>query len=197
MAHTLAPRFRRPQEGVVLIIALVLMLAIGVTTTMTLKFVMSSDQIGSSIRDGQLASQAAEATLRWCEDQVIRNQPGVQVLPPPPGQSGMDLNAEDTTETWRAEANWVLNTNAFEPPAGVLAAIDGGNAVARNFNQLPQCMAQQIRLRSIDSDVGNATNAIVRVVRVTVRGFSPNYDRTPGAAQGGEVWLQSTLYIPF
>lgn len=184
----LAPRLQRRRaraQGLVLIVALILMAVIAVTSAAAIRSVTSGDMIGSNLRNANLSQQAGEAALRWCESQVLNDATTPSVVPIlPVVPEGM--------ESWRTIANWA---NATVIPNAVLNnTLTGTN----RYTTFPRCLAQAVQLRPALDDANlQIANQTIRVVQVTVRAFSPDYNRNAsGIGTGSEVWLQSTLYIP-
>ena len=61
----------RAQRGVVLIMALIMLVIISLLTAVTVRNATSSEGISANARQTQLAIQAAEAALRYCEQGVL------------------------------------------------------------------------------------------------------------------------------
>ena len=172
---------RRQSRGVVLAVSLILLAVIAITAAAAIKSVMSSDQIGANIRSSNLAYQAAEAALRWCESQVIVNS-GLVIIQP---------EAEvDAAPVWRTVNNWTNNNVSVAVPLTVLTNTASNT---NRYTTQPRCIAEDVSL----PPPGSSTIPEARIVRITARGFSPDYSRdNNGVGTGGEVWLQSTLSIP-
>lgn len=177
MNTQLHPRPARTQRGVVLIMALIMLAIIAITSAQALKSITLGDQIGNNLRGQKLAQQVAEAGLRWCEMQVLQNNPALPVLPEPD---------DPTVEAWQVLANW---NNAVAVPAAVIANALGNQALP----QLPQCLAQLAPLSNLGVADNNLAQAQVmaRSVRVSIRGFSPDYVRVNNTGAGSEVWIVS------
>jgi Tfp pilus assembly protein PilX len=62
------------QRGVVLIIALVMLVVISLLTTLSIRSAVSTESVSGNVRTTELASQAAEIALRYCEDAVVTYQ---------------------------------------------------------------------------------------------------------------------------
>lgn len=175
------------QKGVVLLMALIMLAIIAITSSLALKSATVGDQISNNLRGQKLAQQAAEIGLRWCEAQVIQGtftkvQPAADIP-----------NAADS-ENWQKADSWE-NANIIQiVPADAISKVQGGI----NFPIPPQCMAQEVStplLGVSDGDV-SLEQASSRMVRVTVRAFSPDYSRTTTDGTGSETWIVSTLVNP-
>jgi type IV pilus assembly protein PilX len=172
------------QEGVVLIIALIMLAIMAVASSLALKSVTTGDLIGNNLRVQQLTQQSAEAALRWCETQVIANSGVVAVA---------DAATDPTTanaENWQTLGNWQA---ASAVPVNVIQ-IAGGPV----FAVAPQCLAQwgAIAPSTVSQSDLAVLQASARRIRITVRGFSPDYSRGAGRGSGSEVWILSTLINP-
>lgn len=177
-----------PQRGIVLVVALVMMAVIAVSSAIAIKLSMSGGMIASSLRGNNLAMQAAEAGLRWCELQArlaVRGQPSQVVI------QGETLPDQ---ELWRTLGNFSNNAIVTVAPQVVLAT----NGLI-NYPRMPECVVQRQSLRPpLAAETPGLPSAKDQneVLLITVRGFSPDYRRNGNDSTGGEVWLQSTLYIP-
>lgn len=177
-----------PQRGIVLVVALIMMAVIAVSSAIAIKLSMSGGMIASSLRGNNLAMQAAEAGLRWCELQArlaVRGQPSQVVI------QGATLPG---LELWRTLGNFSNNAIVTVAPQAVLAT----NGLI-NYPRMPECVVEQQSLRPpVAAEEPGLPSAKDQneVLLITVRGFSPDYRRIGNNSTGGEVWLQSTLYIP-
>ena len=183
----------RRQRGVVLLIALVLMIAIGISSALAMRTALFGDLVSHNMRTQNLAFQAAEIALRFCEDQVINN-------PFAAGFNIIDLGNPNpaVNNEWQLDANWAAASSNEVPDAWL------GNTV--DYETRPICM---VRRMSYDEVVGAAalpadaprpedrgvSPDFLFFFRVTARGFSPDYeeDNNGNAISGSEVWLQSML----
>lgn len=62
------PRHR--QQGLVLVVALILMAVIGVASTAAMRLALTGSSIALGLRAQNESTQAAEVALRWCEVQT-------------------------------------------------------------------------------------------------------------------------------
>jgi Tfp pilus assembly protein PilX len=166
------------QRGIALAIALVLLVVIGLGSVVAMKTGMFSTMISGNLRSNQMAVQAAESALRFCERAAMLVPPAVPVQPLP-------LVNTDRPTAWQTVANWSAGAGmAVTLPAAVTDSANGG----LQYAQRPQCMVETMELRLVRGAIDE------EAYLVTARGFSPNY-RTDaqGAINGAEVWLQSTI----
>jgi type IV pilus assembly protein PilX len=179
------------QRGVVLVIALIMLGVIGLTTSLAIRSVTLGDRIGNNIRTRQMAYDAAEVALRWCEEQVITRSALLPEL-----AEIADLNpVTSVNAAWRNIANW---NNATPIPLNLLVInTQGLNVQPYGAGTTPLCLAQQMSLRN---EPGATLKDLDRAVQVTARGFSPDFvnrANANGQARGTEVWLQSNMVIRF
>ncbi|WP_172751352.1 PilX N-terminal domain-containing pilus assembly protein [Diaphorobacter sp. LR2014-1] len=139
------------------------------------------EQVSKNIRSNEIAAQAAETALRYCEDQVRTNQ-AITILPESLDQSGMPT-------AWQTRANWFNNSISVEVPASQLAATG-----MRPLPVLPRCIIERMSLPPAPGEDPRAVS-FMRPHLVTAVGFSADYERDSSnrAISGGEVWLQSFL----
>lgn len=168
------PRQTR-QQGVVLIVVLIMLVIIGLTSAAVMRNALTADLVSANVRSEALATEAAQLALAFCENQILPQPPKITIRTP----LGPGLGAH-----WENIANW--KSTAAAPPTAL--TLDQLRATDSSFNAnfLPQCMAESQQL------VGQADSVVI----VTARGFSPDYreNATTGAAEAGAVvWLQSTL----
>lgn len=185
--RTLAPSTGRvPQQGVVLVIALILLAVIGLSSAAALRGSLFGDKVSNNLRTGTVAMQAAEQALKVCEDSV-RNQVWAEAVPALAPPVPIQAIAQDPSR-WNVRANWALNPPglAIQLPA---AAMTSPNSTVA-YRRLPQCMVEEMELRRVPGASPRA-----RTFLVTARGFSPDYqvDANGVATSGSEVWLQSQI----
>lgn len=176
---------RRSQQGIVLVMALIMLALLTILASISIRGSSSTEQISNQSRLKALAQQTAEAALSFCEQQVRVNavDPDKGIVPEDaPVGTGVPY-------IWEDMANWDAST----PPASlktvpIAAAGDTGGTVY--FARAPECMSQYM---SLDK----------KVFVTTARGFGPDVSAkpsptptTPAAAsapKGTEVWLQSVV----
>jgi Tfp pilus assembly protein PilX len=184
---------RRRQQGLVLVVALILMAVIGVASTAAMRLALTSSTIALGLRAQDEATQAAEVALRWCEVQARLQASGAV--------NGLSndftlLEAPATVDTpplWQTLASFTANSRPV--PAAIMAA---AGMPALGANQLPRCLAQEsddlkAEPAAADSNLSSKNNVFRQFV-ITVRAFSPDFRTgTNGEDGGSEVWLQSNL----
>lgn len=169
------------QNGIVLVMALVLLIMVSLAAIVAIRRATSGEQVSKGLRTQTVAFQAAETALRYCEDQTLKGGSGA----PAPIPFSLDGGVP---EQWKNRANW-------ESAAGKAKTIDTAianstNSAARSLSNgvLPRCMVERLRM---PSDDGTEIEAFL----VTAIGYSPDYrlnaDNVPET--GSEVWLQSTI----
>lgn len=180
---------RAPQQGVVLVVALIMMAVIAVSSAIALRGAMSQDIVAVNQRSRSMASQAAEAALRYCEASITAtNMSAAQALikrAPPVAAEELPFWARPDSWTGGTGFIYVVQIpKAFQ--------FDGSNAV---YNRQPECMIQELSLSAMPSQDRRSPRP--EAFAVTSRGFSPDYaesgNNTPVA--GAVVWLQSTVQI--
>jgi Tfp pilus assembly protein PilX len=171
----------RRQDGVVLIVAMVMLVVIGLASVAIMRNTLANDIVADNGRVQTQAMQAAQAGLRYCESLVQANSaPQAAAVAPAP-------------ETWTAYANWAsasdtatLSSNsALNVPLSFVTSGDPHATLRSATRMRPQCMAQ---MRTLGSD---------NVVVVTARGFSDNYtqDAVGHTTAGAVIWLQSIIKV--
>lgn len=163
------------QQGVVLIVVLIMLVIIGLTSAAVMRNALDADLVSANVRSEALATEAAQMALAFCEKQILPKVPLITIRAP----LGVGLGTH-----WENIDNW--KSTAQDPPTEL--TLDQLRATDASFNAkfLPQCMAESQKLK------GQTDSVVI----VTARGFSPDYreNSTTGAAEAGSVvWLQSTL----
>lgn len=190
------PRYKRQahhQQGVVLIIALIMLVIISLLATFSVRNAVSSEAVSGNLRTTQLATQAAEAALRYCEDGVTQSfatTPTFAISPilAYPSTAAPTLT---TYPRWQSMPNWdgstsITNALVIVVPTTVL----GGTST---FKRTPECMVEHLTVAN-PSGPPNTTGTYV----ITARGFGPEVaeaDSTRSKPIGSEVWLQSTITL--
>jgi Tfp pilus assembly protein PilX len=188
MIDTHRPTRRRPQRGIVLIVALVMMALIAISTAMVMKGALFQDKISANQRARSLAFNAAEMALRYCEARVTANaitaeQSSIPVT---------EIVAFGQTQAWQDINNW--NSSTYRTIVPSTFAFDGSNIT---FSRAPECMIQKLDLRDATNQApAGSTAAAPEAYIVTARGFSPDYaEQNNLPTSGTAIWLQSTVQI--
>lgn len=173
---------RRQAQGIVLIIALVLLVVIGLSSAVVVRSGLFTETGAGNQRAQSLAFNAAELALRDCEAQLLawlRSSP----RPAAPGWIQADPVVRPITApgAWRQRANWA-GARIRTVPAATLG-------VTINYPTPPQCMVEEVEV--IGATVDTELN-----FEVTAWGFSPDYQRNGADTVGGaEVLLQSVIRV--
>jgi type IV pilus assembly protein PilX len=165
------------QQGVVLIVALIMLMILSILASISIRGASSTEQVANQSRQQALARQTAETALRFCEQQVqlYASNPATGFAP-----EAAPVGA-GTPYSWATMANWdTLTPTTNLKTVAVTSAGDVGTTVY--FTRQPECMAQYL------------TPADTKVFVTTARGFGPEVGAKDGSApKGTEVWLQSVI----
>lgn len=167
---------RYRQNGIVLIMALILLVIISMTAVLAVKGAMSGEQVSNNLRVGAVAAQNAEVGLRYCENLVMAGSAPVLLLP------------DDITMTptrWATRSNWTT-TNIITVPSGVA---DSSDSAGRTMATPAICMVEAMKVPILNT-TGLSANYLI-----TSRGFSQDYRTASNGSvlAGSEVWMQSVL----
>ncbi len=170
---------RAAGRGIALLVVLVLLLVMGLTTGMAMRSALVTQKVGASLRLDSIAQQAAEAALRVCEDELLKDSS--QRVP----EIG---DVEQLAALPMDRLNWSnFNFWKLAPPQAGLVARYAPPGTAPTGAPNPECLVERVSL----------TNGEVAIV-VTARGYSPGFtaDAADGHTLSGQVvWLQSFLYF--
>lgn len=176
-----APPGRPGQQGVVLIVALVMLVIIGMSSAALMRNAMMADAVSNNTRMEALATEAAQIALRHCETRLINNAAGFAVQP---------VAAEGQPQPWQRFANWHGDAAlATRLTSEEVASDDAALSYEDGDPRLPQCLAEQY------PDPASPGTHLANTFTVTARGFSPDYseDANGRRLSGSVVWLQSTF----
>lgn len=198
--NPLAPRNRAHptprQRGVVLVISLILIVILSLLGTFAIRNAAQSERSVNGIRTAQVAREAAETALRFCEQISIFDDSNRDYTEW--GTSGLRAkivattitSEQDTTAAWRSADNWKsTSTNLIEVPAAYFKKYSN-SSVATDAAQLqtaPRCLIQRIQ---------STSTPVLNGYLITARGFANNakFDPSTGVtSQGAESWMQSIL----
>ncbi|WP_374318366.1 PilX N-terminal domain-containing pilus assembly protein [Aquabacterium sp.] len=162
----------RHEQGVVLVVVLIMLVVIGLVSAAAMRGAMSADMISNNARIENLAKQAAQIGLRYCEEEIVKDTPAITIYAAPTSGSA----------AWTTFSNWFGTTGvkATTVPASYMQSTDSAFTPATR----PQCLAEY-----------SAVNA--NIVIITARGFSPDFSAaTDGStATGSVVWFQSFVSL--
>lgn len=185
------------QRGVVLVVSLILIVIISLLGTFAIRNAGQSERSINGVRSVEVAREAAETALRFCEQVAIYagegkvyNEYGQTNVQTKIVSTPTITGELDATAAWRSADNW-KGSAPIEVPAAYTTKHSGGSVatdVATVLNQ-PMCVIQKI----------DNTTTKLQGYLITARGFANNasFDSTTGKAkQGAEAWLQSVLTRP-
>lgn len=192
----------RAQRGVVLIMALIMLVIISLLTAVTVRNATSSEGISANARQTQLAIQAAEAALRYCEQGVLEvlsastSTYAFNVVVPP-SASTVTISATHfqaaitTTPTSMIASNWDSAAPTVTSSILVLPVSSVNRAgITTTFSRPPECMIERLSPSTSTMYSKNFT--------ITARGFGPEVAAANAGRSrpvGSEVWMQSTLEL--
>ncbi|MFJ4289009.1 PilX N-terminal domain-containing pilus assembly protein [Cupriavidus sp. NPDC089707] len=152
---------RRRARGVVLVVALVIIAVVSLLTVWSMRGSLFDERLAGNNRDHQVAFQAAELGLRFCEGVVVTGQPAalfnrmyrkdmsaiVSAARPPMDSSGqlklgyLDANGR---QFWEVPANWDTSVNA-EPNTSVIVIPASDGVTLQEAAAPPRCFIEEIR----------------------------------------------------
>ncbi|GLC94765.1 hypothetical protein Tamer19_41730 [Cupriavidus sp. TA19] len=152
---------RRRARGVVLVVALVIIAVVSLLTVWSMRGSLFDERLAGNNRDHQVAFQAAELGLRFCEGVVVTGQPAalfnrmyrkdmsaiVSAAKPPVDSSGqLKLGYLDASgrQFWEVPANWDTSVNA-EPNTNVIVIPASDGVTLREAAAAPRCFIEEIR----------------------------------------------------
>lgn len=195
MKHALSSPSRTagsPRErGVVLIVTLILLVVLSLLGTFAIRNATQSERSVNGIRLAEVAREAAETALRFCEQVAIFDGDGQDYTPY--GSTGMRAKIIATTigsefdpkAEWRKSVSWT-DSNAIKVPPAYFTN-GGANSDAQPLRTEPRCVIQKIQTHGTPTLTGYL---------ITARGFANNaeFDGSTGKSTlGAEAWLQSVL----
>ncbi|MFC5608423.1 pilus assembly PilX family protein [Variovorax soli] len=181
------------QRGVVLIITLILVVILSLLGTFAIRNATQTERSINGIRSAEVAREAAETALRFCEQVAIFDGDGKDYTEY--GQTGLRAKIIGTTiasesdgqAAWRTEANWVDGSNVITVPTAYYKKDIAGNTEAAQLQIAPRCLIQKIETTSTPKLTGYL---------ITGRGFANNANFTSSTGKtnrGAESWMQSVL----
>jgi len=183
--HSLQTKVRPAQQGIVLIVVLVLLVAVTFMSVSVMRGALNTDVMANNARTQTLAAEMAQLALRFCEDD-LRKAPSERVL----FKDSPDIQPRAATEAamaWKLKTNWVSST----PVAKTLSTAQlASTNSAFSPTHRPQCLAESSPSSSTDTGTD-------RIIVVTARGFSPDYneDNSNNVTSGSVAWLQSRFVL--
>lgn len=181
----LARQSSTKQAGVVLIISLIMLVVISILATLSIRNATSSEKVSGNVRTTELASQAAEIALRYCEEAVVQITFGTGSLTSLP-----TVLSYASPPAWQAITNWDGSTSApFVIPDTSVNQVDA----SVTFNRPPECLVERVQV--VD---GTGVVSTTSTYTITARGFGPEVPAATSARlrpTGSEVWMQSTIEL--
>jgi len=165
---------RAPQQGFVLILALIMLVVLSGAAAWAAKAAISGEQVANNLRTVLTAQQSAEMALRYCENQILAgNAVGLAV----------NMDGAPAPSRWQIRSNWGTLANTL--PTTVT---NSSNSAGFAMGLRPQCMVEELRLAQSDMQLAKA-------YLITARGYSPDYsaDANGKTKTGTEIWVQSSL----
>ena len=197
----------KQQGGIALVVALVLLVALSLLAATTMRNAISTESVNGNVRQYQLAQQAAEAALIYCED-AVQTWAGLSptggkffALPSNPSFSvvlATSMILENTaTPISQVATNWdgKLSTNyPLILPLSVVSPLEGmispNNSNNKTYQRPPECIIERLSPPTASTYNSNFS--------ITARGFGPEViaaDSSRSRPLGSEVWMQSTIEL--
>ena len=183
-------RSSQRQRGVVLVITLILVVVLSLLGTFAIRNSTQTERSINGIRSAEVAREAAETGLRFCEQVAIFDGDGKDYTEY--SSAGDNLRGKiiattigsesDPNAAWRTEANWITGSNVIKVPDGYFK-----NGEDTDLKTAPRCLIQKIETASTPKLSGYL---------ITARGFANNarFDASTGkSTEGAESWMQSVL----
>lgn len=176
------------QKGVVLIISLIVLVVISLLAVTSLRNAGSSESVAGNARTTELATQAADIALRYCESSVLNVMGG----PAAYATTFVAANILEGSEPpkWQdmsRQTGWdSVSTAPFVLP---LSSVNQAGMTFDIYKRPPECMVEKIPAVT----TGTSTFYVI-----TARGFGPEVapaDASRSRPVGSEVWLQSRIEI--
>ena len=193
------------QRGVVLIMALIMLVVISLLATLSMRNATSTESISGNVRTTELATQAAEIALRYCEEAVAQSIGWPGTLDPLPF-----IPAFSSTPLWSVLTNWDGATSSAAPadPTGPVLVIPSTSinqaGAGVTFKRPPECMVERMQMVA----PGNTAVITSTTFVITARGFGPDVAADTSGVRprpkrgsedskerGSEVWMQSTIEL--
>lgn len=182
---------RRDERGTVMLLALIMMAVLVIAAAAAVKLSMNSDRVAHNLRSRQLALEAAESALRWCERKVKDDPWSVLMV-----SDAVHGVADDEWLDAGAWSSWGVNVprSALTPGSTMSATHD------------PQCLIRHFTLESWRDRNPPALGSVTiesrgydakhfMFYRITARGFSPDWQpasslQAPGDTRGSMATVQ-------
>jgi type IV pilus assembly protein PilX len=174
------------QRGIVLPMALIMLVIISIAGLLAARNSATHEQFSNNMRTTQVARQAAELGLRYCEMvaiDLVDNEGAVYAADAAKIVMVKLATPEDNAAVWNTKANWETDPvapNLISAPLNYSAGVQG-DAELKNA---PTCIIQ-----AVEGDPATGDRFLI-----TARGLSNDAALTDNElTQGSEIWLQSIL----
>lgn len=171
------------QRGVVLVIALILLVLISLLSVTSLRNAGSSESVAGNVRTAELANQAADIALRYCESKALE-------------MATAGVTPDSTPDQWKTPATWDTpntekpwdgtSTSAFVLPPEL---VNQAGMTYDTYKRSPECMVEKLPAMTTGTSM---------FYIITARGFGPEVAAANAARSrpvGSEVWLQSSIEL--
>jgi Tfp pilus assembly protein PilX len=162
-------RLERHQQGVALIVSIIFLLLVSLFSATALRSASSTEQVMAGVRTVEMATQAAEAALHYCEESVMKS-------------GAVPILAVQLPPAWAVIENWDgMPGLAFTLPPSTM----NQRQLGVTYQRLPECLVERLLPGE-------------EVFVVTARGFGPEVsalgvDAGSRRPMGTEIWLQSHI----
>jgi type IV pilus assembly protein PilX len=179
------------QQGVVLIIALILLVVISLMAVTSMRNAGSAESVAGNVRTTELATQAAEIALRHCESSAIQLATNTASSEATFYSTNFPISsiAPISSAVWQSTATWDSSSANTATYVLTTATFEVGGATT--YKRPPECMVELVSGGMPTGAASVTPSAFV----ITARGFGPEVAAGSGRPQGSEVWLQSTIEI--
>lgn len=140
------------QRGAILVVALILLVLLGIMGTTSLRSVIFQEKVTAQMHDQNLAFEAAEAGLSWCEkfygelpfayvspeDKVNSVRIGDEIADTNDPMSAVVVQREANASWYQAETFWI--SNAHEADIGLADSDEQLSGLAQN----PRCVRERV-----------------------------------------------------
>ena len=180
-----AVKMPRAQRGTVLAITLILLVVLSLLGTFAIRNANQSERIMNGVRTSNVAQQAAETGLRFCEQLATASPAGSGTFQSVDAATYINATAVSNANEgdWTDKNNWKSsNANLLSVPSSYY---NSGSTGATELLHAPQCLIQALE-----------TPGGLKGYVITARGYANDavIDASTGRViSGAEVWLQSTL----
>ena len=173
---------QKSQRGVVLVVALILLVVVSLLAATAVRNSDSNEAVAGNVRTTELAMEAAEIALRYCEDLVLK-------IPKSPEEETDDKAKRNH---WASRENWDKKPDmVYVFPLDLLKQSN----IQKTYSRSSECMFEKIFMPK--EIVQTSTNGS-RFYLVTARGFGPEVaevDKNRSRPVGTEIWLQTHIEI--